>query len=110
ENLTVHFSNTSSDIYDASWDFGDGTTRNGNEVLHSYTKPGNYKVRLTAFNRNIASDTISKQVLVGTNSSDNYSLLDEIKIYPNPSTTTLYFEGITEPFDIKVFNLDGKIL
>lgn len=110
ESLTVLFSNTSSDIYDANWDFGDGTIGSGNEVFHSYTKPGNYKVQLTAFNRNIASDTISKQVLVGTNSSDNYSLLEEIKIYPNPATSTLYFEGITEPFDIKIINLDGKIL
>ncbi|MBK6281662.1 MAG: carboxylesterase family protein [Draconibacterium sp.] len=62
ESLTVHFSNTSSDIYDAGWDFGDGTIGSGNEVSHTYAKPGNYNVLLTVFNRNLACDTITKQV------------------------------------------------
>lgn len=30
------------------WDFGDGTTQQGREVRHTYTKGGNYTVRLVA--------------------------------------------------------------
>jgi hypothetical protein len=30
------------------WDFGDGTTQQGREVRHTYTKAGNYTVRLVA--------------------------------------------------------------
>ncbi len=110
QNLTVNFTNTSSEIYDANWDFGDGTTGNGNEVAHTYAEPSNYKVQITAFNINLACDTISKQILVGTNSLDENSLFDEIKIYPNPATTVIYFEGIAKPFDIKIYNLSGKTL
>lgn len=110
ESLTAHFSNTSSEIYDANWDFGDGTTGSGNEVLHTFEKPGNYKVQITAFNRNLACDTISKQILVGTNALDEKNLFDEIKIYPNPAKTVIYFEGTAELFDIKIYNLDGKML
>jgi predicted transcriptional regulator/PKD repeat protein len=34
-------------IMDPRWDFGDGTTAEGYEVTHSYSKSGLYKVRLT---------------------------------------------------------------
>ncbi len=109
QNLVVNFTNTSSENYGAFWDFGDGTTGN-DEYTHTYQQPGTYNVKLIACNRNLACDTISKQILVGTNSLDENSLLDEIKIYPNPATTMLYFEGVEEPIDIRIFNLHGKTL
>ncbi len=34
----------------------------------------------------------------------------KLKIYPNPVKDKIYFEGIAEPFDIKIFNSEGKIL
>jgi hypothetical protein len=109
-NLTVNFTNISSEIFDANWDFGDGTFGNGNNVAHIYSKPGNFKVQLTAFNKNLACDTITKHVIVGTNFLKENRLMSEIKIYPNPATTVLHFEGMENPFDIKVYNLHGKIL
>jgi alpha-galactosidase len=30
------------------WDFGDGTSESGRQVIHAYTTPGEYKVRLVA--------------------------------------------------------------
>ena len=30
------------------WDFGDGTTSEGSEVSHAYTRAGRFEVRLTA--------------------------------------------------------------
>ncbi|MBV8475324.1 MAG: PKD domain-containing protein, partial [Acidobacteria bacterium] len=30
------------------WDFGDGTTEQGRQVVHCYTKAGNYSVHLSA--------------------------------------------------------------
>jgi acetyl esterase/lipase len=109
QNLVVNFTNTSSDNYGAFWDFGDGSTGN-DEYTHTYQQPGTYNVKLIACNRNLACDTITKKVVVDTNVLAENKRLNEIKIYPNPAKTVLYFEGITEPFDIKVFNLDGKIL
>ncbi|AXC12635.1 Alpha-galactosidase [Acidisarcina polymorpha] len=31
-----------------SWDFGDGTSVEGQHAVHTYTRPGNYEVTLTA--------------------------------------------------------------
>jgi acetyl esterase/lipase len=109
QNLVVNFTNTSSDKYDAFWDFGDGTT--GNDVYkHTYQQPGTYNVKLVVCNRNLACGTVTKQVVVDTNVLAENNRLNAIKIYPNPATDIIYFEGIAEPYDIKIYNLDGKIL
>jgi predicted esterase len=110
ENLTVHFSSTSSEMYYTNWDFGDGNKGIENAISHTYTAPGNYKVQITACNQNQACDTISKMIEVGTNFLAENHLFEKIKIYPNPATTKLYFEGLSKPFEIKIYNPDGKIL
>lgn len=109
QNLVVNFTNISSDNYGAFWDFGDGTTGN-DEYTHAYQQPGTYNVKLIACNRNLACDTITKQVIVNTNVLAENKRLNEIKIYPNPVKDKIYFEGIIAPFEIKIFNLDGKVL
>ena len=48
----IHFkalagTDQSAQIKEVSWDFGDGNRGNGIAVAHTYTKPGNYLVRLT---------------------------------------------------------------
>ncbi len=110
QNLTVNFTNTSSDDYAAFWDFGDGTTGKDNERTHTYQQPGTYNVKLIACNRNLACDTITKKVEINTNVLAENKRLNEVKIYPNPVKDKIYFEGITVPFEIKIINLDGKVL
>jgi len=34
-----------------TWDFGDGTQRTGDRVIHSYTKEGTYEIKVTASNQ-----------------------------------------------------------
>jgi hypothetical protein len=97
-------------MYYTNWDFGDGNKGIENAISHTYTAPGNYKVQITACNQNQACDTISKMIEVGTNFLAENHLFEEIKIYPNPATTKLYFEGLSKPFEIKIYNPDGKIL
>jgi PKD repeat protein len=46
--LTVQFSSTWSEENGTYlWNFGDGTTSNESNVIHTYEKPGNYTIRLT---------------------------------------------------------------
>ena len=43
----ITFKNTSSTKGEAVWDFGDGNTATGDEVLHAYDEAGTYNVKLT---------------------------------------------------------------
>ena len=51
------------------WDLGDGTTSTGKNVVHSYTAPGTYKVRLIVTN-NGCIDSMSQQVIVADEHPD----------------------------------------
>ena len=53
--------------YSYSWDFGDGTTANGQTVRHSYLLPGSYVVTLTITDASGQRFTTSQTVIVLTN-------------------------------------------
>jgi len=48
--LIVHFTSQAAGgtgIYDFSWDFGDGTSGNGFDIIHTYTKAGTFTATVT---------------------------------------------------------------
>ncbi len=49
-----------------SWDFGDGTTGDGEITTHDYSKNGTYAVKLTVTDDNDAADTDTISVVIGT--------------------------------------------
>ena len=53
-NSEIYFYNNSRDADSYLWDFGDGTTSNEETTLHTFSDTGNYKVSLTAYNKNKA--------------------------------------------------------
>lgn len=93
------------------WNFGDGYSDTGNQAGHVYQNPGIYTVTLTVCNANLACDTLSKTVsIINTTIPKNFSSdADHIRIYPNPATSMLNISGIPEPFEVKVYDLTGKI-
>lgn len=48
---SITFTNCSENSERITWDFGDGNTDEGNSVSHSYTKAGNYLVKMVAYSR-----------------------------------------------------------
>ena len=62
------------------WDLGDGTTRNGNTVVHEFTEPGVYNITLTSYDTicNVTKQ-ITKQVLIS-------QPFDESRLMPNVFT------------------------
>jgi PKD repeat protein/subtilisin family serine protease len=48
--LTVTFTNLSTDATSYAWIFGDGKTSATTDPINTYTNPGSYSVKLTAFN------------------------------------------------------------
>lgn len=47
-----------------SWDFGDGTTGTGPSITHTYTKPGTFRVTLTATNSSGESNSVTHDAVV----------------------------------------------
>jgi len=54
-------------IVSYQWDFGDGTTRAGEDVVHAYSEAGDFNVTLTVADKagNEEKDTITIEVLPG---------------------------------------------
>lgn len=48
---TIAFTNCSENSVRIAWDFGDGSTDEGNDVSHSYVKSGTYLVKMTAYSK-----------------------------------------------------------
>ncbi|WP_121354280.1 PKD domain-containing protein [Flavisolibacter nicotianae] len=58
---TVQFSTPASNTpYQYTWDFGDSTNATGSNPTHTYSKEGNYTIRLVVTNDGGCSDTIVK--------------------------------------------------
>lgn len=49
------------------WDFGDGTTSNEVNPIHSYTKAGRYNVKLIAYKSNIADTLVKVEYVLVSN-------------------------------------------
>ena len=51
-------------IISYTWNFGDGTTGSGSEVIHTYTNPGRYVVSLTVVDNSGLTDNAAVEVTV----------------------------------------------
>ena len=60
----VFTAKSNSDNYTFAWNFGDGSTKTGNEVEHLYSAPGTYTVTLTTTDNQNCSDTTSQTVKI----------------------------------------------
>ncbi|MDX1284009.1 MAG: T9SS type A sorting domain-containing protein, partial [Draconibacterium sp.] len=92
----------------SKWDFGNGETGTGNEVSHTFASDGNYDVKLTTCNNNMACDTLIKKIKVGTPVGIKSLADEQLIIYPNPAKNKLNISGINLGFKYQVFDLFGR--
>lgn len=72
------------------WDFGNGVTSNDPKTQIKYDKPGNYHVTYSTLNSK--GDTVNYNqtiVLLGQKNSSKIAAVDNIIIYPNPTTSKI---------------------
>jgi PKD repeat protein len=101
------FKNTSTESNTAYWDFGDGTYDIKYDVVgHTYESQGTYSVTHIAY-RGWESDTITKQVIVGTVGFEETSKIN-FKIFPNPATNSICITG-KDIQSIEIFSLFNKL-
>ncbi len=112
DDLTVEFSNTSTNAIDYLWDFGDGETSTDVNPAHTYNSPGTFIVTLTASD-NYCSDAIFTQnVAVDPFSIDDISATSFV-IYPNPGNGifTLRMDSkVKGASEINIYNQNGSEL
>ncbi len=109
-DLTVQFTNTSSNATDYLWDFGDGETSTEENPSHTYSAPATYSVTLTASD-NFCSDAIITQE-VAVNPSAVAGLTESsFIVYPNPGNGLFIVKTgreITDISEIHIFDRNGK--
>jgi len=110
--LIISFNNTSQNASDYLWDFGDGNTSTQTSPVHTYARPGNYTVTLTA-NNPLCTDTETEFISVfPSHSHEDLNSVWGIRVYPNPTKDILFLEvptgKISGNIEIKCIDLQGK--
>lgn len=83
-----------------SWIFGDGTSGSGMKTNHTFTKSGNFKVRLTVLDNDDFNDMIIKEITVYQEPNALFNRTPAVGIVP-----------LKVDFDAsKSFDRDGKIV
>ena len=111
DSLTVNFTNLSEGGSYYIWNFGDGTTSNLENPVHTYTSNGVYTVNLTAANTACGS-AIAYQVFINTTATGERVLLPSAMVYPNPVSEFLYVklaQWPSENVQVKLWDMQGKL-
>lgn len=109
EDMTVSFTNLSTNWETLFWDFGNGFFSLLEEPVESYTQEGEYIVCLTAAN-SCSEQTFCDTVRVyDSQGIGEAGKLSSITVYPNPFTNRLTLKlPQPEDFDISMTDLMGR--
>lgn len=115
-----HISNLSMQFYDQSangasflWDFGDGNYSSKRNPLYAFRTAWYYEVCLTATDSCGNSDNHCKIVNLTPFSIDELRLLEDVKVYPNPTQDFINLElpskeGISA--QVALYDLHGRVI
>lgn len=106
---TIRCFDVSEESIFSEWDFGDNNGAQGAQVSHTYSEAGNYKIKLTTCNENLACDTITKIVSIAPVSVKN-DLRNSVLIYPNPVQEIIYIQGIHSSYKATIYDLEGRVI
>ncbi len=93
------------------WDFGDGTTGEGQNIVHAYQDGGDYQVILTTAN-SCGEDTTTMDITIINTSSIEFDP-QSITIFPNPAHNFIFVDfqkNITTPIAFSLWNTEGKMI
>ena len=96
DNFTFQFdaSESTGNIVNYTWDFGDGNTFSGMEGSHSYELPGKYLVTLTVTSSYENSDSIQTEVIVNF---DGFVISDNMECTCAPTAKVTQIDLKVEP-------------
>ncbi len=108
----VTFTNTSPEGDHFLWNFGDGQTSTTNNPSHDYQVNGIYDSYLVAYNF-CGSDTAFVTIDLSFIGLTEYTLTQEIKLFPNPTRSDIWIQSDQIPakgLSIRITNEAGAIV
>ncbi len=106
--LSVLFTNTSSNANIYTWNFGDGESSTEESPEYTYTTPGTYEVSLNAVNEYCATAFV-QTISVSITTIDEINKNTVLSISPNPGDGLFYLEGVQSGY-FDLFDINGKRL
>ena len=109
----VTFTNTTTNGSSYSWDFGDASSSIDASPVHTFAANGTYTVVLTATGGNALTLCTDQTTITITTSGvglDEQTALTGVVASPNPFTTEVSFEGLTESVEFQLFDMAGKVI
>lgn len=103
----IQFTNESVNADSYQWNFGDGNNSFLTHPTYTYAGNGNYDVTLYASGCGLTDSIV---ININLSSSSIEQTTDLIRIYPNPSTDYILIESETENHDVRITNLDGRMV
>ena len=115
DEYIVPFENLSHQQCSYSWDFGDSTTSEAKNPIHTFPKNGKYQFEVTLIVTNYCGqDTFKKIVYLDPNkiSTRNNLSVQPLRLYPNPvsSGQPVHIEGLAEgtDYELSIVNVMGQ--
>jgi PKD repeat protein len=112
-NGVVAFTNTSINSSSYTWYFGDGNTSTDLNPWNEYTNLGDYDITLIASSYNCPNDTATISIVVaGYVSIENIQFLENLNIYPNPTSGKFYinFNSLkSDEAQFSIYSASGKL-
>ena len=110
-DLTVDFTNNSTNATTYVWDFGDGNTSTENNPSHTYTTAGTYTVTLTANNLD-CEDEVYQDIAVPLTGINCIIANNAFEIYPNPTSGIfeIQLEKNYHPESLQILDQAGRTI
>lgn len=105
------FSETpSANFTNYEWNFGDAATSTTSGA-HTYADTGTYQVALIVADDCGHADTSFQTIQVANEITalQNFSS-NEFTVYPNPASTKIYFSGLKQATELRIFSVEGKLI
>ena len=112
DSLTVSFTNLSTGGNWYVWDFGDGTTSNLANPVHTYATGGLYNVSLTVATAYCGS-AIAYSVFLDVTPTDESGGLSAVTVFPNPVSRFLFVKLAgqpSSPVHVSLQDTQGRLL
>jgi uncharacterized delta-60 repeat protein len=110
--FTVSFTNTSAGATDYLWDFGDGQISSLAEPEHTYANNGTYEVKLTAYNKCVADESV-QTISINISGTNEKPEKNELAVFPNPNNGSFTIgvnSDIQGELNCSLVNSSGQIV